>query len=192
MMRGQASRWWQVAGLAVALASMVVGDAAAATVDPEASWAGFTLKTRWGQTLEGRFPVMTGEIVPAGDRRRVQLRLSTRDVEIVGSTRYSRLTRGEGFFDAENHPQVVFVSDAYQASLVRDGGQLAGQLTIRGTTRREVFTVEPSVCDRPGLDCDVVASGYVYRGDFAMDRWAFALSDRVRLVMRLRTQHGGA
>lgn len=178
--------------LALALAAPAATAAAVATVDPGGSWAGFTLKTRWGQTLEGRFPVLEGEIVPAGDRRRVQLRLSTVDVEIIGSPRYSRLTRGEGFFDADHHPQVVFVSDAYPASLLRDGGQLAGQLTIRGTTRREVFTIEPTDCERPGLDCDVLATGYVYRGDFMMDRWSFALSDRVRLVLRLRTRGGGA
>jgi hypothetical protein len=144
------------------------------------------------ETLRRPGAVLEGEIVPAGDRRRVQLRLSTQEVEIIGSPRYSRLTRGEGFFDAEHHPQVIFVSDAYPASLLRDGGQLAGQLTIRGTTRREVLTIEPVACERPGLDCDVLVSGHVYRGDFMMDRWSFALSDRVRLVLRLRTRGGGA
>lgn len=178
----------------LALGCMLTSPALASPVafDPQGSWAGFTLKTRWGQTLEGRFPVMEGEVVPAGDRKRVQLRLSTQDVEIIGSTRYSRLTRGAGFFDADRHPQVVFVSDAYPPSLLRDGGQLAGQLTIRGTTRREVFTIEPATCERPGMDCDVLASGHVYRGDFMMDRWSVALSDRVRLVLRLRTRGGGA
>lgn len=182
----------RTAWLLAVLGLLCTVQAGAATFDADASWAGFTLKTRWGQTLDGRFPVLAGEIVPAGDRKRVQLRLSTRDVEIIGSPRYSRLTRGEGFFDADHHPEVVFVSDAYPSSLVRDGGRLAGDLTIRGITRREVFIVEPSTCDRPGIDCDVLASGYVYRGDYAMDRWAIALSDRVRLVLRLRTRGGGA
>lgn len=181
-----------MAWLVGAAAMLFAAQAVSATVDAQKSWAGFSLKTRWGQTLEGHFPVMEGEIVPAGDRKRVQLRLSTDEVVVIGSPRYSRLTRGEGFFDADHHPQVVFVSDAYPASLVREGGRLAGELTIRGTTRREVFIVEPSTCDRPGIDCDVVAAGVVYRGDYAMDRWAFALSDRVQLVLRLRTRSGGA
>lgn len=190
-------RWQRVAwvlGLAMACAGGHAGTTPkpGVEVDRTGSWAGFSLKTRWGQTLDGRFPVLEGEVVQANGRKRVQLRLSTQDVEIIGSSRYSRLTRGEGFFDAENHPYVTFVSDAYPASLLEQGGNLAGQLTIRGTTRREVFVIEPASCDRPGIDCDVLATGVVYRGDFAMDRWAFALSDRVQLVLRLRTRGGGA
>lgn len=185
----QVRRMAWLVGIAGLLFAM---QAASATVDAQASWAGFSLKTRWGQSLEGHFPVMQGEIVPAGDRKRVQLRMSTQEVVVVGSPRYSRLTRGEGFFDADRHPQVVFVSDAYPASLVREGGRLAGEVTIRGITRREVFMVEPSACERPGIDCDVVATGVVYRGDYGMDRWSVALSDRVQLVLRLRTRSGGA
>lgn len=175
---------------------MMAGAAQAATpsaIDPSTSWAGFSLKTRWGQTLEGRFPAIEGEIVSVGDaRKRVHLRMHTRGVEIVDHPRYTQLTRGEGFFDAESHPYVVFVSDAFPESLVREGGKLAGDLSIRGTTRREVFTVEPAACARPGIDCDVVANGVVYRGDFDMDRWGFALSDRVRLTLRLRARNGAA
>ena len=167
--------------------------AAPTAIDPSTSWAGFSLKTRWGQALEGRFSAIEGEIVPAGDaRKRVQLRMLTRGVEIVGHPRYTRLTRGEGFFDAAAHPHVVFVSDAFPESLVREGGKLAGDLSIRGVTRREVFTIEPAACDRPGIDCDVVANGVVYRGDFDMDRWGFALSDRVQLTLRLRARNGAA
>ena len=175
---------------------MLAGAAQAATptvIDPMTSWAGFSLKTRWGQTLEGRFSAIEGEIVPAGDaRKRVRVRMLTRGVEIVGHPRYTRLTRGEGFFDAAAHPYVVFVSDAFPEALVREGGKLAGELSIRGVTRREVFTIEPSACARPGIDCDVVANGVVYRGDFGMDRWGFALSDRVWLTLRLRARNGAA
>lgn len=165
----------------------------AAVVDAPASWAGFSLRTRWGQSLDGHFPDMQGEILGAGNaRRQVRVRLSTASVEIIGSQRFTRMTRGEAFFDAANHPEVVFVSDPYPPALLREGGKLAGDLTIRGHTRREVFTLEPSTCDRPGIDCDVFASGVVYRGDFDMGRWSVALSDRVRLTLRLRTRGNGA
>lgn len=165
---------------------------AAALVDAHESWAGFSLRTRWGQVLDGHFPQVRGEVVPVGDsRRQVRVRLSTTSVEIIGSERFTRMTRSDGFFDAERHPEVVFVSDPYPEALLRDGGKLAGDLTIRGRTRREVFTLAPSTCNRPGIDCDVVATGVVYRGDFEMDRWALALSDRVRLTLRLRTRVDG-
>lgn len=177
------SRWW------LALLALAVVPAQAVVFDSQASSVGFTLKTRWGQTLDGRFPTLTGSIDASDDGlKRVRLTLDTRDVEIVGHPRYTRLTRGEGFFDAGRHPHVEFVSDPHDGQLAREGGKLGGFLTIRGVRRREVMDVAPASCDRPGLDCDVVVRGVVYRSDFAMDRWAVALSDRVELVLRLRAR----
>ena len=173
----------------VLLAAGVSLSAPAAEIDTALSRIGFTLKTRWGQTLDGRFPDWRGEIVAVSDaRRQVRLRLPTGDVEILDHPQYSRVTRGRGFFDADRHPWVEFVSDPYTDELLRDGGLLGGALTIRGVRRREVFTLEPATCDRPTIDCDVVASGVVYRSDYAMDRWGFALSDRVVFNLHIRTR----
>nr|WP_257644116.1 YceI family protein [Luteimonas salinisoli] len=156
-------------------------------VDAEASVAGFSLRTRWGAALEGRFPELSGEVrLLADGRRQVHLRLSARSVEIVGHPRYSRLTRGEGFFDAERHPEVVFVSEAFAPDLVREGGALAGVLDIRGVQRRELFEIAPAACARPMVDCPVLVTGSVRRADYAMDRWAFALSERVQFDLSLR------
>ncbi len=189
-------RRWIVAvcsGVALLSGMAWASPPAVTAIDADASSAGFTVRTRWGQTLEGRLPVVIGEIVRVGDqRKRVSLRLPTGRAEVAGNDRYTRLVRGEGFFDVEHHPEIVFVSDAYPESLLRDGGKLAGELTIRGKTRREVFTLEAAACERPGIDCDVLATGVVYRGDFDMDRWSFALSDRVKLTLRLRSRSGGA
>lgn len=155
-------------------------------IDSAQSQVGFTLRTRWGQTLEGRFPVYEGEISALDDgRRRVRLTLSAREVEIVDHRNYTRLTRGKGFFDAERYPEVVFVSEPYGDELTRNGGALAGALTIRGVRRHEVFTVEPSACAHPAQDCAVIASGTVQRSDYGVDRWSFALSESVRFSLRI-------
>ena len=181
-------RIWQASVLL-----LVVSLACATELDPVASKIGFTLKTRWGQLLHGSFPEARGEVAELADgRHQVRLQLSARSVEIVGHSSYTRLTRGDGFFDAERYPQVEFVSDAYTPQLLRSGGPLPGVLTIRDVRHREVFTIEPASCTRPARDCDVVASGSIRRADFGMDRWTFALSDKVVFSLRVRVREDGA
>ncbi|NLW95538.1 YceI family protein [Luteimonas wenzhouensis] len=186
--------WWLAllcAGWLAPVAASPPGPAA--EIDTARSRIGFTLKTRWGQELEGRFPQWSGTIEPvSAQRRRVRLRLPTSEVEILDHPQYSKITRGKGFFDADHHPWVEFVSDPYDDALLREGGLLGGQLTIRGVRRREVFALAPATCARPTIDCDVVATGVVYRSDYAMDRWAFALADRVVFSLHLRTRPSAA
>ena len=178
------SRIWQASVLLLA-ASL----ACATELDPVASQIGFTLRTRWGQSLQGRFPEARGEVAELADgRHQVRLQLSARSVEILGHPGYTRLTRGDGFFDAERYPQVDFVSEAYAPQLLRSGGALPGVLTIRDVRHREVFIISPATCARPARDCDVVASGSIHRADFGMDRWTFAVSDRVLFSLRVRVR----
>jgi polyisoprenoid-binding protein YceI len=160
---------------------------AAEEVDPAQSNIGFTLTTRWGQRLDGEFPAYRGRIEALPDgRRRVRLALAARRVTIVGHPSYSRLTRGAGFFDADQFPEVIFVSEPYGARLTRDGGTLMGRLRIRNVERTEAFIIEPAECDQPGVHCDVVARGNVRRSDYGVDRWAFAIDDQVRFTLRIR------
>jgi polyisoprenoid-binding protein YceI len=175
--------------LAAAVLLALAGGALAAAIDGHASRVGFFLQTRWGQTLEGRFPTLQGEVDDLGDgRHRVRLVLSTRDVEIVGHSGYTRVTRGRGFFDSEEWPQVEFLSDPDAATLLSDGGRLGGVLRMRGVQHREVFQVLPATCAAPGRDCDVVASGTVRRGNYGMGSWRIALGDAVRFTLKMRLQ----
>lgn len=166
--------------------------APAVQVDPVQSRLGFSLQTRWGQTLEGRFPQYEGEIVAMADgRHRVQLRLAADAVEIADSPRYTRFARGPRFFDAERFPTIEFVSEPYDEALLRDGGELGGRLTIRGVTRREVFMIAPSACARPGYECDVVALGSVRRENYDINGFGLAIHNRVYffLNVRVRNEH---
>lgn len=179
---------------AVLLAVLAPAAAAAAdvAVDTARSEVGFTLKTRWGQQLEGRLPVLDGEVAVLADgRRQVRLSLSARDVEILDHRNYTRMTRGKAFFDAERWPRVSFRSDPFDPALLRDGGALAGELGIRGIRRREVFEIEPAACARPLVDCEVVGGGAVRRGDYGLDRWSLALSEIVLFDLRIRTREDG-
>jgi len=176
------------AAAVVALLTLaLLGPVHATQIDQEASRVGFTLKTRWGKTLVGHFPRHEGVITRmSGGMHQVRLRLSTADVEIEDSTTFTRLTRGDGFFDAARYPWVEFVSDPYPVSLIREGGRLGGVLTIRGVERRETFVVSPPDCDDPGVGCDIVARGTVDRDDYHMGRWGFALSDEVVFSLHMR------
>jgi polyisoprenoid-binding protein YceI len=177
--------------IAACLLAVLATAASAAMIDPVSSSIGFSLKTRWGQTLHGRFPNYTGEVAVLPDgRHQVRLRLSARDVEIVGNRTYTRMTRGAGFFDAARYPMVEFVSEAYPIELIRAGGRLGGLLTIRGVQRHEEFVLQPAVCERPAQECDVVATGSVDRNNYGVDRWSFALSSHVIFNLRVRTLPG--
>lgn len=157
------------------------------TLDTARSKIGFSLRTRWGQQLEGRFPEWSGTIVtlPGGDHQ-VRLVLVTGGVEIEESRSYTRITRGPGFFDVERHPEARFVSDPYPVALLRDGGEMTGVLSIRGVRQRESFRIAPAGCARPAVDCDVTGEGDIRRSRYAMDRWGYALSDQVRFTLRIR------
>ena len=177
--------WW----LAACACVLAAGLAQAAEIDPASSHVGFRLTTRWGQTLQGRFPDSGGMVESLADgRHQVRLRLSTRSVEIVGHPGYTRMARGYGFFDAIAYPEIEFVSDPYAPELLRAGGPLPGTLSIRDVRRREVFTIEPAHCDAPARACDVVGSGTIHRDDYGLGRWGFALGDKVRFLLRVRVR----
>ncbi len=173
--------------LSLALVMSLAAPSQASGFDPKHTRVGFTLKTRWGQVLQGQFPRYTGEIelLPDG-RYRAHLRLDARAVEIAGHPKYTGFTRGDGFFEADRFPEVEFISEPYAAGLLRTGGKLAGELRIRDVRRRETFAIEPSQCARPARDCDLIAAGTVRRSDYGVDRWMFAVSDAVRFQLRLR------
>lgn len=179
-------------GLAL-LCTLPAVAASADSFDPALSRLGFELSTRWGMKLKGVFPQYEGEVTRLADgRHRVHLRMFTRSVEIEGHPRYTEWTRSARFFEADRYPVVEFVSRPYHEELLRTGGPLAGELSIRGITRPETLTVAPSTCARPALDCDVVATGAVRRSDYDMDDWMMAVNDRVVFVLRTRLHAGAA
>lgn len=179
---------------AMLLAALLPGGVAAReqSFDPARSQVGFEIQTRWGQRLRGEFAHHSGSVTQRPDgTRQVRLLIEAASVDIKGYANYTRFARGEGFFDAANHPRIEFVSHPYAPDLLRDGGPMAGLLRLRGVEREAVFRIEPATCDRPAVDCDVVASGSVDRIDFGMDRWRVAIRDQVRFDLRVRLAADG-
>jgi polyisoprenoid-binding protein YceI len=171
------------------LAAVLCGGAHAQRqpLDPARSHVGFEIQTRWGQRLRGEFARHSGSVTQGPDgMRQVRLRIEAASVDIQGHANYTRFARGEGFFDAARHPHIEFVSHPYAPDLLRDGGPMAGRLRLRGVEREAVFRIEPAGCERPAVDCDVVAGGSIDRIAFGMDRWRVAIRDQVRFDLRVR------
>ncbi|PKV11071.1 YceI family protein [Xanthomonas prunicola] len=159
------------------------------SIDPAQSRFGFEIKTRFGMKIEGFFPRFRGEVVELPDKRQqVRFRLDATQVEIPGKDRYTGWMRGEDFFDVARYPVVEFESLPYTEEVIKGGGDITGNLTIRGITHTETLHVVPAECTRPGYDCDVISRGTVLRGRYGMNAWQMALGDRVTFVLRGRLQ----
>ena len=181
-----------IAWLSLVAATLAALPVRATGIDAAASRVGFQLVTRWGETIDGRFPVFDGEVTRLPDgRQQVRLSLSAADVEILDSARRSQMTRGAGFFDAPRFPWITFLSDPFDPALLELGGQLRGVLSIRDIQRREAFTVLASACARPALDCPVLAAGVVDRTAYGMNRWPIVVGRKVRFELRIRMEGGG-
>ncbi len=175
-----------VASLVLALACAAAG---ANEIDSAKSRFEFKLQTRWGKSFMGRFPRAEGTVSTLPDgRQQVRLQLDTRAVEMVGSQRYTEFSRGEKFFDAVRYPEIEFVSDPYPDTLLQNGGDLAGQLTLRGVSRREVFVVAPATCARPLHVCPVVARGSVRREHYGMGAYDYLLRNRVQFTLNVHVR----
>lgn len=163
--------------------------AGANEIDTAQSHFEFKLQTRWGKSFTGRFPRAEGMVSTLADgRQQVRLQLDTRAVEMVGSQRYTEFSRGEKFFDAARYPVIQFLSDPYPDALLHTGGDLAGQLTLRGVSRREVFVVAPATCARPLHACTVVAHGSVHREHYGMGAYDYLLRNRVHFTLKVRVR----
>lgn len=151
-------------------------------IDPQHSQAKIAVRMRWLQTLDCSLRHFEGdmETLPDG-RRRVNVRLDVRTLDIEGSASFTRWAQSEEFFDIRRYPWMVFTSDPFDPALLREGGVLSGELFLRGRIGPVQFKVEPSKCPRAGLDCAIEATGKVSRREFGMTARPFAVRDKVNI-----------
>src|SRR5690606_24519044 len=110
------------------------------TIDPDHTQVWFSVKHMMFATVKGQFPGVSGQLVlnerdPAQSRVEVQLDAATIDTH---NEQRDKHLRSADFFDADNHPQLTFVSRVLEP---RGGSKyrVTGDLTIRGTTREVVL-----------------------------------------------------
>lgn len=153
-----------------------------ARIDPERSRVDFAVRMRWFARVEGGFDRFRGVVATLADgRRRVEVEVESASVDVGRRQRMTEWAASEEFFDVARHPVIVFVSDPFAPELAIEGGPLPGDLSLRGTTARVSFDMQPAACARPGRDCPIVVEGRVSRSSFGMDAHRVAVQDRVEL-----------
>lgn len=176
----------------------LVGMAAASTpeseaFDPDKSSARFEVHLRMAGDVPGRFGAVEGELAPVAEEQwRVQVRVDALGLELDGPGWMLRSTRSYSFLDVERHPVITFTSAPFDRALLRTGGELGGELSLRGRTRTVVFTLLPSGCRRPGHGCDIHVTGEISRRAFGMHSQRMWLRDEVGFDFRVRLRHAAS
>lgn len=189
----QARRMRPLAALALALLLSLAAPLRAedlyGRIDPAYSQAGFTLRVLLVRKLEGRFEYLQGAISHAEQPGlfNVDLQVAAQSLQMA-NPEHALWARSAEFFDAERHPWISFRARNAPQSLLVDGGELAGELSLRGVTRPASVLLLPGVCARPGLDCPLHARGELQRSEFGMDARRWAVSDKVKLAFTLRVR----
>jgi polyisoprenoid-binding protein YceI len=148
-------------------------------IDPAHSVAEFKVKHMMISNVKGHFPKVTGALTLDESElknSRVEATIDAASIETRDPQRDAHLKSAD-FFDVENFPTLSFKSTSIR--LVRDG-ELAveGNLTIRGVTRKVLFSVEgptPPAKDPWGnTRVAVSATTKINRKDFGLT-WNAAL-----------------
>jgi len=168
-------------------ASALHSNAHAAVIDSSRSVARFSIHPRLPIPSQGRFESLNGALLPVSKKQwKVEVQVDARKLSFKGPQWLARMARSEDFLDAEKHPDIKFISIPFSKTLLEKGGDLQGQLFLRGLQKTVSFHIENSGCANPGYDCDLVVSGSVMRRDFGMQAYRFSIKDNVDFEFRIR------
>lgn len=187
-------RWIPVCALlacgAAAGAAPAEHEATTLTFDPAHSYAEFGVRVMWLIPIHGRFEQVHGAITI--DRFRGTARVeATLDVNLVRmrSRGDENWVKSPEFFDAQHYPQIYFASEAFSLERLKRGGEVSGELTVRGIKRPVKFLIDASHCpEAVARDCAAEAAGTIKRSEFGMRSRRGALSDKVDLEFSIHVQ----
>jgi polyisoprenoid-binding protein YceI len=147
-------------------------------IDPVHSNIGFTVRHMVVAKVSGSFKEFSGTIIYDEKdigKSSVKAAIKTASINTQNERRDNHL-RSADFFDAENHPEITFVSKKITKS---NGGFVAvGDLTIRGLTKEVElpFTILGTQKTQRGTLLGVEANITVNRFDYDV-KWDRALDD---------------
>jgi len=148
-------------------------------IDPAHSSAQFTIRHLMITNVRGEFARYRGEIAydaarPEATRVRAAIEVASLDTR---EAKRDADLKSPLFFDAENHPEMTFVSKRARAA--GEGGvDVVGDLTIRGITHEVTLAVRdvsgPQTDMRGSVRLGATASATIKRSDYGMT-WNKAL-----------------
>ncbi|MEM9520818.1 MAG: YceI family protein [Actinomycetota bacterium] len=159
-------------------------------IEPMHSEVGFTVRHLGMSKVRGRFNTFSGSATISADlsSATINATIDLSSVDTNNPNRDGHLTSGD-FFNAETHPQMVFVSTAASADT------LVGDLTINGITKSVVLDVEFHGVAVDGYEttrAGFSASGVITRSDFGIDFNAplgmdgMLISDKVAIELEIQ------
>jgi polyisoprenoid-binding protein YceI len=169
------------------------------TIDTVHSHVGFSVRHMMVSTVRGQFRKYGGTVrIDPKDfsRSSFEGEVEVASVDTGNPDRDNHLRTGD-FFDAPNHPKILFKSTRIEAK----GGseyRVTGDLTIRGVTKPVTLDVEfhGTQKDPYGRNvAGVTARGTVNRKDFGvnwnaiLETGGFAVSDKVTLELELEAAY---
>jgi polyisoprenoid-binding protein YceI len=143
--------------------------------------------------LSGDFTTLSGAIAfdPSRETAVVDAILRS-DALRMGNASHAAWARSAEFFDAATHPEILYQSAPIPRAVLRDGGRVDGQLTLRGITREVGLRIEGGSCDPAAhSECEVEVFGQVRRSDFGMASRRATVSDWVSLRLRIVASAAG-
>ncbi|WNS80429.1 YceI family protein [Domibacillus sp. DTU_2020_1001157_1_SI_ALB_TIR_016] len=97
--------------------------------------------------------------------------IDTASIDTNNEDRDNHLRSGD-FFNAEQHPKITFISDTIQ-KVSENEYEVTGQLTLKGITNTETFTVEYNGTSKSPLDGSTIAG---FDAEGKINREAYGLT----------------
>lgn len=158
-------------------------------IDPAHTSVEFGVKHMMISTVRGSFKDVSGAVTPA-DRPTVSVTIPVATIDTGVGQRDDHL-RSADFFDVANHPEMTFTGTLVEGT-IEEGGLLAGDLTIRGTTKPVTLEVESNgeMKDPWGnIKLGFTATGTINRTEFGLtwnqllEAGGIAVGEKVKLTI---------
>jgi polyisoprenoid-binding protein YceI len=162
-------------------------------IDGRHSSARFLVHLRVRMRAEGALTGVSGTLKgSAGKGWRVAVKVDGRSLRFAGPRWMDRITRSDSFLAVDRFPVIRFESGQFSDDVLRKGGPLRGELTLRGLTQPVSFQLLPSQCAHAGRDCDIHVQGTISRHAFGMNAHRAMVKDEVDFHMQVRLKPGAA